>query len=100
VVGKVFIARSHKISTVRRRGLRARCRPAQRGRCRVRITRGGKTVARGTSRTTARGRTRKLRLRFTKRGKRLLRRGRTFRTAALLAAPGVDTQRVRVRFRR
>ena len=98
--GKIYIARRHKISTVRRRGLRARCRPAARGRCRVTLKRGKKTVARRASRTVSASRTTKFRLKFTRYGKRLLRRGRKFRTSALLTAPGVDTQRVRVKFRR
>lgn len=96
--GKITIARSPKISTVLKRGLRARCRPATSGVCRVRISR-GRTLARGAVRTRA-GRTVKITLRFTSRGKRMLRRKRTFRANAVLAAPGADTQKLKLKFRR
>ena len=100
LAGGVYVARSVKISKVRRRGLRARCRPAARGRCRVTIKRGKRTIAKRTSRTTAAGRTTRFRLKFTRRGKRLLRRGRTFRASALLQVAGGDARRVRIKFRR
>lgn len=96
--GKITIARSPKISTTLKRGLRARCRPAASGVCRVRISR-GRTLARGAVRTTA-GRTVKMTLRFTSRGKRMLRRKRTFRANAVLVAPGVDTRKLKLTFRR
>ena len=97
--GKVSLARSLKISTVRRRGLRARCRPAAAGKCVVTLSRGKTRVARGAAKTSA-GRTVKFSLKFTRAGRKLLRRGRSFRVDAVLAAPGVDTQRVRVSFHR
>lgn len=100
LVGKLYLARSHKISTLRRRGMRARCRPGARGRCRVKITRGRRTLAKRTTRTIAAGRTTKFRLKFTRRGKKLLRRGKTFRAYALLQVPNGDTRRVRIKFRR
>jgi subtilisin family serine protease len=97
--GKLTLARRAKISTVRKRGLRARCRGGADGTCRVELRRGRTLVARGSARVAAR-RTVKFRMRFSKRGKRLLRRGKTFRANATLAAPGADTQRVKVTFRR
>ncbi len=97
--GKVTMARSLKISTVRRHGVRARCRPAANGKCTVTLARGKKTVARGSVKAKT-GQTVKFALRFTKTGKALLRRGRSFRTDATLAAAGVDTQRAKVAFRR
>jgi len=97
--GKVFLARSVKISTVRKRGLRARCRGASAGKCSVTLSRGKTAVARG-ARSVGAGRTVKFSIRFTRAGRRLLRRGRAFRASATLAAPGVDAQRVRVAFRR
>jgi hypothetical protein len=39
-------------------------------------------------------------LKFTRAGRRLLARGRSFRVDAVLSAPGVDTQRAKVAFRR
>jgi subtilisin family serine protease len=97
--GKVYMARSFKISTVRKRGIRARCRPAADGVCRVTLSRGKSKVASGSARAS-RGSTVKFALRFARRGRQLLRRGRPFRANAVLAAPGVDTQRVKVAFRR
>ena len=96
---KVTLARSHKLSTVRRRGLRARCRAAASGVCRVTLARGRTTLARGSAKAST-GQTVKFAIRFTKRGRQYLRRGRTFRAYATLAAPGADTQRVKVTFRR
>jgi thermitase len=96
--GKITIARSLKISTVLKRGLRARCRPAAAGTCKVRINRGG-MLARGSAKAGA-GKTVKLAVKLTDRGRRTLRRGRTFRANAVLAAPGVATQRVKLTFRR
>jgi hypothetical protein len=97
--GKVSLARSLKISTVRRHGLRARCRPAAAGKCTVTLARGKTVVARGAAKAGA-GRTVKFAIKFTRAGRKLLRRGRPFRADAVLAAPGVDSQRVRVAFRR
>ena len=97
--GKVTLARSLKISTVRRRGLRARCRGAASGRCTVSLARGKTVVARG-AKSVSSGRTVKFAVRFTRAGRKLLARGRSFRVDGVLAAPGVDTQRVKVSFRR
>lgn len=95
---KVTIARSLKISTVLANGLRARCRATAAGKCRVTISRGG-ILARGAARVTA-GQTVKFTVKPTARGKRLLRRGRTFRATAVLVAPGAAEQTVKVTFRR
>jgi hypothetical protein len=97
--GKLALARSLKIATVRKRGLRARCRAGADGVCRVTLSRGRTKLASGSKRASS-GRTVKFSLRFTRAGKRLLRRGRAFRVNATLAAPGADTQRVKVAFRR
>jgi subtilisin family serine protease len=97
--GKVTIARSLKISTVLKRGLRARCRPAASGKCSVTISRGGKVLARGSARASA-GKTVKLAVKLTARGRRTLRRGRTFHANAVLSAPGVATQKLKLTFRR
>jgi subtilisin family serine protease len=97
--GKVSLARSLKISTVRKHGLRARCRGASAGRCAVTLSRGKTVVARGAKNVGA-GRTVKFAVRFTRAGRKLLSRGRSFGADAVLGAPGADTQRVRVAFRR
>ena len=96
---KLALASVHRISTVRNRGLRARCRAATTGKCAVTIRRGRTVIARA-SRRVAGGRTVKFTVRFTRAGKKLLRRGRTFRATAALAAPGVDTQGKKLTFRR
>ena len=96
--GKVTMARSLKISTVRRTES-APVAPAADGKCTVTLVRGKKTVARGSVKAT-KGQTVKFALRFTKTGKALLRRGRAFRTNGTLAAAGVDTQRTKIAFRR
>jgi len=97
--GKLSMARTLKISTVRTRGLRARCRAAADGVCRVTLSRGRTTIARGAKRASS-GQTVKFAVRFTRAGRKLLSRGRAFRADAVLVAPGADTQRVRVSFRR
>jgi subtilisin family serine protease len=98
--GRVTLARSFKISTVLRRGIRARCRPAAAGTCRVTIKRGRRTLARGAVRVRTAGRTTTFTVRLTSAGKRLLRRGRTFRATAALAAAGVPERTLKVTFRR
>jgi hypothetical protein len=79
--------------------LRARCRPAGSGKCVVTLARGKTRIARGAAKTSS-GRTVKFSLKFTRAGRKLLARGRSFRVNAVLAAPGADTQRVKVSFRR
>jgi len=96
---KITLARSPKISAVRRHGLRARCRAGSDGVCRVTIKRGRVTLARGSKRASA-GRTVKFSIRFTKSGRRLLARGRSFRADAVLAAAGGAQQSVKLTFHR
>ena len=95
---KITLARSLKISTVLKRGLRARCRASASGKCQVTISRGG-TLARGAVKVSS-GKTTKLTVKLTTRGRRVLRRGRSFRANAVLAVPGGATQQVKVAFRR
>jgi serine protease len=95
---RITMARSFKISTALRHGLRARCRPLTAGVCRATIKRGRTVVARGSRRAKA-GQTVKFAVRLTTRGRRLLRRGRGFRATAALSAPGVSAGNT-VTFRR
>ena len=100
VTTKAVIARVHRIRVVlKRRGMRARCRVASTGTCRVTVRRGRTTLARGARRVGA-GRTATVRVKLTSRGKRLLRGGRKLRANAVLTAPGVDTRALKVTFRR
>ena len=96
--GKITIARSFKISTARRKGIRARCRAATTGTCRVTLSRGAKLGA--GSLEVSGGRTAKVAVRLTPAGKRALRRGKSFRATAVLSAPGADTQKLKIAFRR
>jgi serine protease len=95
---KLALASVHRIRTVLRRGLRARCRAATTGTCSVTVRRGKTVLAKGRRRVGA-GRTAKFTVKVTRAGKRRLRRGRTFRANAVLAAPGAGPQGKKITFR-
>jgi hypothetical protein len=81
--------RTQKIRTVRRRGVRVRCTAAANGRCRVRVTAAGRTIATG-SRKVAAGRRVYVAAKLNSAGRRLLRGKRRQRARISAAVPGAS----------
>ena len=90
----VRVRRAQSSRAVRRRGVRVRLRSLVDGRARVRLTVGGRTIARGSGRLYA-GRTRTITVRLTTRGRRLVRRDPAFSTRLRARLPGESRERVR-----
>lgn len=97
--GSFTTARTHRIATVLRRGLRARCTAGASGRCSVRVTRRGRTLARGSRAVTA-GRTVTVYARATSHGRRTLGRARRLTAKVTARLPGAGPQTRRVVLRR
>ena len=97
--GGVSVAPAHRIRSVLQRGLPVRCTAAANGRCSVRLTRRGRTLATG-SRALAAGRTATVRARVTSDGRRTLSRARKLTALVTARPPGASTQTRRVVLRR
>ena len=96
---RVSVRRTQRISAVLRRGLVVRCTAAGTGRCSVRVTRRGKTLARG-SRAVAPGKPVVVYARATSTGKRVLRRARKLTVRVVVRLPGAGPQVRRVVLKR
>ena len=96
---RVSVARTHRIRAVLRRGLPVRCTAAGDGRCSVRVTRRGRTLAVG-SRAVSAGRTVTVLARATSQGRRTLRRARRLTVTVTTRLPGARPQSRKVTLKR
>lgn len=88
----VAVGRTHRIRTVEKRGIRANCRPRRSGRCSIRITMGGRTIASGSATVTA-GRYGLVTLRLNSYGRRQLKKVKKSVSVRLTASiPGARSQ--------
>ena len=97
--GSVSVARTHRIRDVLRRGLPVRCTAARDGRCSIRVTRRGRTLATGNRPVTA-GRPATVRAVPNAFGRRTLRRARRLTAIVTVRVPGLKPQARRVLLKR
>jgi subtilisin family serine protease len=86
-VAGISYAHTQKIATVRRHGVKVRCRPTAAGRCRVSVTAGGRTVAKGSRKVKA-GKRATVAVKLTKAGRKLLRKHAKVKARVSASVPG------------
>jgi subtilisin family serine protease len=87
----ISYALTQKIGTVRKRGVRVRCKATASGRCQVTVTARGRTIASG-SRKVAAGHHVTVAARLTRAGKQLLRGKTRLRARISVAVPGANAR--------
>jgi subtilisin family serine protease len=83
----ISYAHTQRIGTVRKRGVRVRCRPTAAGRCSVEVRAGGKTIARGSRKVQA-GKRATVSAKLTKAGRKRLRHASKLKARLSVAVPG------------
>jgi subtilisin family serine protease len=86
-VAGISYAHTQKIATVRRHGVKVRCRPTAVGRCRVSVTAGGRTIAKGSRKVKA-GKRATVAAKLTKAGRKLLRKRGKLKARVSASVPG------------
>jgi subtilisin family serine protease len=86
-VAGISYAHTQKIATVRKRGVKVRCRPTAAGRCRVSVTARGKTIASGSRKVKA-GTRATVAAKLTKAGRKLLRGRAKVKARVSASVPG------------
>jgi thermitase len=83
----ISFARTQKIATVRKSGVKLRCKATAAGRCDARVTARGKVIARGSRKAKAGGRP-KVSAKLTKAGRKMLRNASKVKARLSVAVPG------------
>jgi subtilisin family serine protease len=83
----ITYAHTQRIATVRKHGVKVRCRATAVGRCRVTVTAGGTTIASGTRKVKA-GKGATVAAKLTKAGRKLLRKRRKLGARISASVPG------------
>jgi hypothetical protein len=95
----VAVSYSQRIRTALRKGIRVRCKAPASGRCVARLRAKRKTIAIGSARVKA-GHTVTFTVRFTRAGRKLMRRSRRLSARIEIAVPGSGKIVRTLRFRR
>jgi subtilisin family serine protease len=86
-VAAISYVHTQKIATVRRHGVKVRCRPTAAGRCRVSVTAHGKTIASGSRKVRA-GKRATVTAKLTKAGRKLVRKRAKLKARVSASVPG------------
>ena len=98
--GKASVARTHRIKTVLKKGIRVKCRAAANGKCTARVVSGSTTIAYG-AKTAKAGQTVTLIARATKAGReRLAKAKKNVNARAEMAIPGAATRTKTLKLKR